>query len=56
MSVDLLYAAGADLRDPYLSPLFDDLAGFPPTLVLTGTRHRFVAIPAVCTGGFEMPA
>jgi monoterpene epsilon-lactone hydrolase len=33
-----LYAAGHALADPYLSPLFGDLAGFPPTLVQTGTR------------------
>jgi monoterpene epsilon-lactone hydrolase len=33
-----LYAAGHDLTDPLLSPLYGDLAGFPPTLVQTGTR------------------
>jgi acetyl esterase/lipase len=33
-----LYAAGHDLTDPYLSPLYGDLGGFPPTLVQTGTR------------------
>ena len=33
-----LYAAGHDLTDAYISPLFGDLAGFPPTLVQTGTR------------------
>ena len=33
-----LYAAGHDLTDPYLSPLYGDLDGFPPTLVQTGTR------------------
>ena len=33
-----LYAAGHDLTDPYLSPLYGDLVGFPPTLVQTGTR------------------
>jgi monoterpene epsilon-lactone hydrolase len=38
-SAFLLYAGGHDLRDPYLSPLFGDLArGFPPTLLATGTR------------------
>jgi acetyl esterase/lipase len=38
-----LYAAGHDLTDPYLSPLFADLAGFPPTLVQTGTRDLFLS-------------
>jgi epsilon-lactone hydrolase len=34
-----LYAAGHDLRDPYLSPVFGDFGkGFPPTLLITGTR------------------
>ena len=33
-----LYAAGHDLTEPYLSPLFGNLDGFPPTLVQTGTR------------------
>lgn len=31
------YAAGRDLRDPLLSPLFADLRGLPPTLVQVGT-------------------
>ncbi len=39
-----LYAAGRDLRDPYLSPLFADLArGFPPTLIQSGTRDLFLS-------------
>jgi monoterpene epsilon-lactone hydrolase len=39
-----LYAAGHDLRDPYLSPLFGDFTkGFPPTLVQTGTRDLFLS-------------
>ncbi|MEI9890569.1 MAG: alpha/beta hydrolase [Caulobacteraceae bacterium] len=33
-----VYAAGHDLTDPYLSPLYGELSGFPPTLVQTGTR------------------
>lgn len=34
-----LYADGRDLRDPYLSPLFGDFTkGFPPTILLSGTR------------------
>lgn len=39
-----LYAGGADLADPYLSPLFGDFArGFPPTLLTTGTRDLFLS-------------
>jgi acetyl esterase/lipase len=38
-----LYAAGADLRHPYISPLFGDLSGFPPTILLTGTRDRLLS-------------
>jgi acetyl esterase/lipase len=39
-----LYAAGHDLRDPYLSPLFADFTkGYPPTLVQTGTRDLFLS-------------
>ncbi len=38
-----LYAAGHDLADPYLSPLFGDVAGFPPTFLQTGTRDLFLS-------------
>jgi acetyl esterase/lipase len=38
-----LYAGGADLTDPYLSPLFGDVAGFPPTFLLTSTRDLFLS-------------
>lgn len=31
------YAAGRDLRDPLLSPLFGDLAGLPPCLIQCGS-------------------
>jgi len=41
--VNLLYADGHDLRDPYLSPLFGDLSGFPPTLLIGGTRDLFLS-------------
>ena len=41
--VNLLYANGRDLTDPYLSPLFGDLSGFPPTLLTTGTRDLFLS-------------
>jgi len=44
MPVNLLYAAGHDLRDPYLSPLFGDFTkGFPPTLLTTGTRDLYLS-------------
>ena len=33
-----LYANGHDLEDPYLSPVFGEFAGFPPTLLQSGTR------------------
>ncbi len=38
-----LYAGGHDLTDPYLSPLFGDLTGFPPTFLQTGTRDLFLS-------------
>ncbi len=39
-----LYAGGHDLRDPYLSPIFGDLsAGFPPTLLISGTRDLLLS-------------
>jgi epsilon-lactone hydrolase len=43
-AVNLLYAAGHDLSDPYLSPLFGDFTkGFPPTLLTAGTRDLFLS-------------
>jgi monoterpene epsilon-lactone hydrolase len=40
----LLYADGHDLRDPYLSPIFGDFSrGFPPTLLISGTRDLFLS-------------
>jgi epsilon-lactone hydrolase len=41
--VNALYANGHDLEDPYLSPLFGDLTGFPPTLLISGTRDLFLS-------------
>jgi len=38
-----LYADGHDLRHPYLSPLFGDLRGFPPTLLQSGTRDLYLS-------------
>jgi epsilon-lactone hydrolase len=44
MPVNLLYAAGHDMRNPYLSPLYGDFSkGFPPTLLTTGTRDLFLS-------------
>ncbi|WP_420137550.1 alpha/beta hydrolase [Sphingomonas sp.] len=42
-SVNLLYANGADLSHPYLSPLFGDLTGLPPTLLQSGTRDLLLS-------------
>jgi epsilon-lactone hydrolase len=43
MPVNLLYADGHDLRHPYLSPLFGDLKGFPPTILTSGTRDLYLS-------------
>lgn len=43
MPVNLLYADGHDLKHPYLSPLFGNLQGFPPTLLTTGTRDLYLS-------------
>jgi acetyl esterase/lipase len=44
MAANLLYAAGHDLTDPYLSPLFGDFSkGFPPTFLQAGTRDLFLS-------------
>jgi epsilon-lactone hydrolase len=37
------YAGKTDPRDPVLSPLFADLHGFPPTLLVTGTRDMLLS-------------
>lgn len=44
MQPNLLYAGGAPLNHPYLSPLFGDFArGFPPSLITAGTRDLFLS-------------
>jgi epsilon-lactone hydrolase len=44
MPNNLLYAAGADLAHPYLSPLFGDFSlGFVPTFIQSGTRDLFLS-------------
>jgi acetyl esterase/lipase len=41
--VNELYANGHGLSHPYLSPLFADLSGFPPTFLQSGTRDLFLS-------------
>lgn len=44
MQINLLYANGAPLDHPYLSPLFGDFTkGFAPTMVTAGTRDLFLS-------------
>jgi acetyl esterase/lipase len=38
-----LYAGGRDLRDPLLSPIYGDLADFPPTILTSGTRDLYLS-------------
>ena len=41
-----VYADGADLKDPLISPIYakgEELAQFPPTLLVTGTRDLFLS-------------
>src|ERR1043166_1903817 len=40
-----LYAAGHDLKDPQLSPVYGDYAGFPPSILTTGPRALFLRNP-----------
>jgi len=39
-----LYANGADLKDPGLSPVYGDFSDFPPTMLVTGTRDLFLSL------------
>jgi epsilon-lactone hydrolase len=38
-----LYANGHDLKDPFISPVYGDFHGFPPTILTTGTRDLFLS-------------
>jgi len=38
-----LYAAGADLKNPLLSPVYGEFSGFPPAYLVTGTRDLFLS-------------
>ncbi len=38
-----LYAAGHDMRDPQLSPIYGDFTGLPPAILTSGTRDLFLS-------------
>ncbi|SEP48007.1 Acetyl esterase/lipase [Methylobacterium sp. ap11] len=38
-----LYAAGHDLKDPQLSPIYGDFSRFPPAILTSGTRDLFLS-------------
>lgn len=40
------YLANNSLTDPVMSPIYADLKGFPPTLLMTGTRDFFLGSTA----------
>jgi epsilon-lactone hydrolase len=39
----VVYANGHDLKDPLLSPVYGDMAGFPPTILTSGTRDLLLS-------------
>jgi acetyl esterase/lipase len=41
-----VYAAGRDPKDPLVSPHYGDVHGFPPTLLVTGTRDMLLSSTA----------
>ncbi len=40
------YVGKTDRKDPLLSPMFGDLSGFPPTLLMTSTRDQLLSSTA----------
>ncbi len=38
-----LYANDKDLKEPLISPIYGDLSGFPPTMLMSGTRDLFLS-------------
>jgi epsilon-lactone hydrolase len=38
-----LYAGAHDLKEPLLSPVYGDFRGFPPTILISGTRDLFLS-------------
>jgi monoterpene epsilon-lactone hydrolase len=39
----ILYANGRDLKDPLISPIYGDVAGFPPAILTSGTRDLYLS-------------
>lgn len=39
----VLYAHGRDLKDPLLSPVYGDVHGFPPAILVSGTRDLYLS-------------
>jgi acetyl esterase/lipase len=37
------YAGGHDMKDPLISPVYGDMAGFPPTILTSGTRDLLLS-------------
>jgi acetyl esterase/lipase len=38
-----LYAAGRSLKDPLISPVYGDMAGWPPAILISGTRDLLLS-------------
>lgn len=38
-----LYAGDHDMKDPLISPVYGEFEGFPPTILVTGTRDMFLS-------------
>ena len=38
-----VYAKGHDMKDPLISPVYGDMAGFPPTILTSGTRDLLLS-------------
>ena len=38
-----IYANGHDFKDPLLSPVYGEMTGFPPTMLISGTRDLLLS-------------
>ena len=43
LEINKMYAGGEALTHPYVSPLFGEFTGFPPTYIQSGTRDLFLS-------------